>query len=216
MDKKLTTDRILKPREELIKEIKDNSNVDFWMYNLPQFLYNANKYLKSEIKEDAIHYFSNFLNSRNKNLTHSKGSGRNQWIPPEYQPCDSCDGERNYVEFRSLEYPIINEYPESHPDSKFNKAITGNCNWCNTLHIICPKCGGITGISEHNYDEKIECEGGCGSLFCVDTSNDYEYIGEYDIVMKDNRVKKCVSCGDNFVENDTLSDCCEKCEEEFS
>lgn len=66
LDKEATEDRILSPREELIKEIKDFSNVDFWMYNLPQFLYNANKYLKSSIKETVIQNFAQFLNTKEK------------------------------------------------------------------------------------------------------------------------------------------------------
>ncbi|WP_223599779.1 PIN-like domain-containing protein [Chryseobacterium sp. GVT01B] len=54
LDDKPHDDRIKAPREELIKEIKDYSGIDFWMYNLPQFLYYANKYLKSQIEEDVI------------------------------------------------------------------------------------------------------------------------------------------------------------------
>jgi len=46
--------RVIAPREELIKEIYDEANVEFWMYNLPQFLFNANKQLKSTIKSDVI------------------------------------------------------------------------------------------------------------------------------------------------------------------
>lgn len=66
LDKNVKEDRILRPREELIKEIKDISNVDFWMYNLPQFLYNANKYLESKIRETVIQNISQFLNTKDK------------------------------------------------------------------------------------------------------------------------------------------------------
>lgn len=52
------SDRIDRPREELIKEIKDYSGTEFWMYSLPQFLYQANIYLKSDIKEDIIENIS--------------------------------------------------------------------------------------------------------------------------------------------------------------
>ena len=209
VDKK-STDRILKPREELIKEIKDYSGVDLWMYSLSQFLFNANKYLESSIQENTLQYFSSIVKTRNlKKKT-------NSFVIPEYYPCQVCENERSNVEFNSTEYPIINEYPESHINSKYNSAITGNCNWCNTLYIVCPKCSGITPLTEYHYDDKIECEGGCGSLFCVDTSNDYESIGDYEIVMKDHRVEKCASCGEDFIENDSLSDCCEKCEEKYN
>lgn len=46
--------RITSPRHELIKEIYDFSNVEFWMYSLPQFLYHSNNYLKSNIENETI------------------------------------------------------------------------------------------------------------------------------------------------------------------
>lgn len=46
--------RIAAPREELIKEIKDHSGSDFWMYNLPQFLYHANKQWAGTINKTDI------------------------------------------------------------------------------------------------------------------------------------------------------------------
>ena len=46
-DSKNSELRVESPREELIKEIKDISGVDFWMYSLPQMLFLANEYLKS-------------------------------------------------------------------------------------------------------------------------------------------------------------------------
>jgi len=66
LDINATETRISSPREELIKEIKDNSSVDFWMYNLPQFLYQANQHLNSEIKEETILNSFQFINT-NKN-----------------------------------------------------------------------------------------------------------------------------------------------------
>lgn len=53
LDKK-ESNRIDRPREELIKEIKDNSGIEFWMYSLPQLLYKANEYLQSDIQENII------------------------------------------------------------------------------------------------------------------------------------------------------------------
>lgn len=46
--------RITSPRYELIQEIYDFSNIEFWMYSLPQFLYHSNNYLKSNIKDETI------------------------------------------------------------------------------------------------------------------------------------------------------------------
>ncbi|SFC22180.1 hypothetical protein SAMN04489722_1022 [Algibacter lectus] len=56
--------RIKSPRKELIKEIYDNSGVEFWMYNQAQFLHNANKYLGTEIEEENIDLLSNFINEK--------------------------------------------------------------------------------------------------------------------------------------------------------
>ena len=57
-------DRIVAPREELIKEIYDHSSVEFWMYNLPQFLFNSKNYLKSDISDQAIQFISQYLNTK--------------------------------------------------------------------------------------------------------------------------------------------------------
>lgn len=60
---------IVSPREELIKEIKDHSGVEFWMYSLSQYLYKAKKYLHSEIQEDVIENISDhIINDNNHQL----------------------------------------------------------------------------------------------------------------------------------------------------
>ncbi|MCB2361957.1 PIN-like domain-containing protein [Clostridium estertheticum] len=46
--------RILSPKEDLIREIKDESNVDFWMYTLEQFMYKSPKLLGSKIDVSVI------------------------------------------------------------------------------------------------------------------------------------------------------------------
>lgn len=56
--------QIISPREELIKEIYDFANTEFWMYNQSQFLYFANKYLKSNIEEKVIENVSKILDSK--------------------------------------------------------------------------------------------------------------------------------------------------------
>lgn len=56
--------RVTAPREELIKEIFDNSNVEFWIYNLPQFLFHANDYLKSNIPAETIQTITQFVNTQ--------------------------------------------------------------------------------------------------------------------------------------------------------
>lgn len=64
LDPSSKEDRILMPREELIKEIRDHSNVDFWMYNFPQFLYHAKKHLKATMTDKSIQNISELLNER--------------------------------------------------------------------------------------------------------------------------------------------------------
>ncbi len=59
-------DRIKSPREELVKEIRDFSNVDFWMYSLPQFLFNANKYINSKIDKEVIDNSATSLQLKNE------------------------------------------------------------------------------------------------------------------------------------------------------
>jgi hypothetical protein len=52
------------PRHELIKEIEDAANVEFWMYSNPQLLFHAQKYLKSEIAADQIKEVNAVANER--------------------------------------------------------------------------------------------------------------------------------------------------------
>lgn len=53
--------RIQAPREELIKEIKDHSGSDFWMYNLPQFLYHANIHWEGSLIDADITALANVI-----------------------------------------------------------------------------------------------------------------------------------------------------------
>lgn len=168
--------------------------------------------IEPRVKEKTILKYIDEIDDIIKGLTLNK----NIFEIPEYYHCDVCENETSNVEFRSTKYPIANQYPLTHPNSKYDSTITGNCNWCNTLYLLCPKCSGITSLTEYQYNNDIECEGGCGSIFSVDTSKDYESIGDYEIIMKDHRIEKCASCGDDFIENDTLSDCCEKCERKYN
>lgn len=59
--------RISMPREELIKEMYDLSGSTFWMYNLEQFVYLANKYWDTTINETDIQNVAAAISSRNQN-----------------------------------------------------------------------------------------------------------------------------------------------------
>lgn len=43
----------------------------------------------------------------------------------------------------------------------------GYCDKCGALHLQCPRCETINGVSEWLTGEWIECEGGCGSEWCL-------------------------------------------------
>jgi len=44
----------ISPRYELIKEFKDNSNKEFWMYDISTFLFKANNYIATSIDSETI------------------------------------------------------------------------------------------------------------------------------------------------------------------
>ncbi|MEC4044057.1 PIN-like domain-containing protein [Myroides odoratimimus] len=296
IDKKATEPRIYSPREELIKEIKDYSSVEFWMYNLPQFLYQANKRLKSTIKDETIQSFFQFINTKkiksdylkfkcdtcgrvhrydkskfnlDFNLVSSSERGmgaENQYQAEEHFKC-SC-GNEIYMIFEIWEYPqgvhnydnievenaellesfyftidfyeddldfincsncdgnrdgmgnfvrldsniaLDNEFIKS-PLGEYSSVNCGNCNWCSSLHIECPKCKSVSLIDENYANENIECEGGCGLIFKMDTTNDRDNLGEFSLKLIDQRIKNCAECGEQFID-EQLIEICEKCEE---
>lgn len=299
-DEKASELRIYSPREELIKEIKDYSSVDFWMYNLPQFLYEANKRIKSNIKEETIQNFFQYVNTKNSrsqflsfkcnncakihkykasnfnlDFDYVGGSERsmgteNQYVAEEnfkcncgndidvkfevweyplgvhnyddiniegakllesfyftidfyededdFTTCHTCDGNNegmgNFVRFDS-NIELINEYSQEDSKSEYNSVNSGSCDWCNSLHIECPECSSITLMDQNFSNENIECEGGCGLIFKLDTSDDRENLGEFNLILVDDRIKNCESCGEKFVDKN-YNGICEKCEEEYN
>jgi len=211
--------RIKSPREELIKEIFDEARVDFWMYNLSQFLYKSNEYLfdsDDEIIDDArILKFAHIMQS---NRYPQRIRKTNRVIHGEFYECDECDGNKegvgNYVDDWT-ETSIINEYPSSHHNSRFNSAYVGSCEWCNTLHIECPSCHSVTAIGSYKYDENVECEGGCGIIFHIESDPSHHNIDSFDLKIVDHRIEKCSSCGEDFIDDGGNLGICSKCEEEY-
>ncbi|HAF27776.1 MAG TPA: hypothetical protein DCG75_01900 [Bacteroidales bacterium] len=139
---------------------------------------------------------------------------RQEEIFDEDYNCEECDGNRDgYGNIVSFWYDteIDNEYDGTHENHKYNVALTGNCEWCNSLHIKCPKCESVTALSEYHFDEKVECEGGCGLIFYVDTSDDTDYTGERTIKIIDHRIEKCAECGKDFIDVNKI-EICDECE----
>lgn len=64
--------RIDKPREELIKEMRDKADVSFWMYSFPQFLYKSKKILEIEIESNVLEEAKESVKSLNANIVYNK------------------------------------------------------------------------------------------------------------------------------------------------
>ena len=135
-----TKDRIFAPREELIKEIKDFSGVDFWMYSLSQFLYNANKYLKSDIKEDVIQNVSEFLNTKDKKEECLKFK------------CDKCKKIRKYRKsYFNLDFECVDSFERNMgPENHYVAEEYLECKCGNEIHITFEVWE--YPIGAHNYD----------------------------------------------------------------
>lgn len=301
LDKSATEDRILAPREELIKEIKDHSDVEFWMYNLPQFLYKANKFLEAKFSPETIQNITQFLNTKDVKgdylrfkcdscgKVHSyhksdfnldfdciesnerKMGTENHYeaieifdcecgnhvtinfevweypigvhnydsvsieggeilesffftidffkddYEPDYTTCHECSGNKdevgNIVNFWD-EIEIENEYDPTNENSRYNTAISGSCEWCNTLHIKCPKCDSVNSLPETEFDKNKECEGGCGLIYFAASSDDFHDIDSFTLRIIDHRREECQVCGQEFI-NVNSADMCEECERKF-
>jgi hypothetical protein len=105
--------RIEAPREELIKEIKDHSGCEFWMYNLPQFLYQANKRWEGTINDEDIAALANVITE----AEHGKpslvlelkptGSRRINTAYSDRNPIHTGEDGRTYRLVGGLNKPII-------------------------------------------------------------------------------------------------------------
>jgi len=76
--------------------------------------------------------------------------------------CEECDpGEDHFP-------GVIDWHGQWGIDGDADKvAAVGWCDWCNTIHLRCLKCGTATGIPDVLYGEPVECLGGCGTTFVV-------------------------------------------------
>lgn len=205
--------RILSPREELIKEIFDYSKVDFWMYNLSQFIYFSNKYIAKTLLKEEIESAILLITDR----IIRKLEFNQKLLDDDFFTCEVCegkDGMGNYVISWSKRH-ITNKYPVTHPNSKFNSALIAHCEWCNCLHIRCPKCNSITALPDFQFDENIECNGGCDIIYHVSRINEHEFSGEYEIKIIDHRNEKCSKCGRDYIDDGGNTGICKKCEDEY-
>lgn len=126
--------------------------------------------------------------------------------------CDGKDGMGNYVDFGVDKIGLINQYDKTHANHKFNSVQASRCSFCNELHIKCAKCDSVIALPHHQTNENVECDGGCGLIYYLDSTDDPEQLGEPDIKLIDSRIEKCANCGDDFInkKNTELCDDCEK------
>lgn len=64
--------RIEKPKEDLIREIKDKAGVSFWMYSFPQFLHKAKEVFKIEIESEVIEEAQESVKTLNSSIVYNK------------------------------------------------------------------------------------------------------------------------------------------------
>jgi hypothetical protein len=81
-----------------------------------------------------------------------------------WHKCQICDPGPNrpppFLEFGSA-YGVL------YSDETVGIIRIGRCSWCHSIHVECQACGTITPVWEGDYDEPLECEGGCGLCFRV-------------------------------------------------
>lgn len=134
LEENSTEKRIERPREELIREIYDEAHVEFWMYNLAQFLHFSNKYIKTDIEPTIINEIHSLIDEREDERTlvlncdncgqistyrrneftldfdavgtDSRSMGdENEYESIEYVECQNCGNEIE-ITFKVWEYPI--------------------------------------------------------------------------------------------------------------
>lgn len=153
-DKKATERRILSPREELIKEIEEYSSVEFWMYNLPQFLYHANQYLQLMIKEKEIEEVLEFLEWNTKKQPYNR-------LPVEILKfeCNQCGRIHQYNKYQlRLEFECVGSDERNMGiEHEYEAKEYFGCQCGNDIEVTFSVWEYPIGI--HNYDE-ITIEGG--------------------------------------------------------
>lgn len=181
--------------------------------------------LFEETKSEFFHIVGKVLNTIENNIMSDttlrliEDMQQDIYDEDDFYPCNECDGNNegfgNFVD-NWYEIEIGNDYDKNHPFSKYTKAIVGNCEWCHSFHIKCPNCNSITSTNEIMIDEKIECEGGCGIIYTLESNQDTYYSGEYEIKIIDHRIRTCQKCGEEFVDVEGNVDVCIKCENEYA
>ena len=112
--------RVISPRHELIKEMRDYSGVNFWMYNQEEFMHIAKQLLKSSITKTQIESVSKVIAEKN----------RNQYL---IFKCKNC-GNVNKFDIDELN-PVFDVYDEAEerqmgPEVHYATIQYLNCKYC--------------------------------------------------------------------------------------
>lgn len=102
--------------------------------------------------------------------------------------CGICDG--NADEWGNI-VDLSQIIQFSNRNKKFVQARIGYCNYCNSLHIECPRCKEVTPVFDGS--DITECNGACGCSFEVDNEYDSDGIAsaEYKLFVKSAPNKRC-------------------------
>jgi hypothetical protein len=56
----------------------------------------------------------------------------------------------------------------------------GRCEFCKSLHLLCPDCGAVFAVSEAEFGSPLSCPGDCGRHFIVHAGADDPVILSHD------------------------------------
>jgi hypothetical protein len=62
--------------------------------------------------------------------------------------------------------------------------VWAHCDWCNSVHALCPDCGEVTGMNDGDLGELIQCRGACGRVYQVESSaegDDYASLSDEQV-----------------------------------
>lgn len=111
--------RIERPRLELIKEINDHSNIEFWMYNLEQFLHLSKEYLQSTFTQEDL----------DEIVSSIKNSSYHEYLEIE---CNHC-GNLNYINKEDIDFHFEHESTDNRgmgPELQYSSYYIHECDDC--------------------------------------------------------------------------------------
>lgn len=114
-----------------------------------------------------------------------------------------------------MELAFAKGMPKKTPEEIISTIQVANCSYCGTEHFKCQKCNTVNAVWGQEYDTRKECEG-CGLPYFIDTSNDYENIGEgYEYRIIEGYLD-CEQCGELFEDDLINRGLCQSCEDEYA